>query len=71
MLRGTNLRNDADNYGYRYSAAAPYDIEYNADISRADLDRIHEAEHALEKYWNSGRFATTMQVLFAEYYNGK
>lgn len=70
MLRGTNLRNNADGYGYKYNDAAPYEIEYNADISNEELDRIHEAEHALEKYWNSGRFASTMNVLFRDYYEG-
>lgn len=71
MLRGTNLRKDAEKYGYKYDDEAPYEIEYNDDISRAELDRIHEAEHALEKYWNSGRFSLTMNTLFDTYYKGR
>lgn len=71
MLRGTNLRRDASRYGYVYKEDAPYEIECNADISRADLDRIHDAEHALEKYWNSGRFAQTMNVLIETHYKGR
>ncbi len=71
MLRGTNLRRDAEKYGYKYDTEAPYEIEYNTDISRADLDQIHDAEHALEKFWNSGRFKNTMEVLFSEYYTGR
>lgn len=71
MLRGTNLRRDALKYGYKYDPEAPYEIEYNADISRAELDRIHDAEHALEKYWNSGKFSRTMNNLFENQYKGK
>lgn len=71
MLRGTNLRRFADKYGYKYDENAPYEIEYNADISRAELDRIHEAEHALEKFWNSGRFVQTMDILFSTYYKNR
>jgi radical SAM superfamily enzyme YgiQ (UPF0313 family) len=71
MLRGTNLRRFADKYGYKYDEDAPYEIEYNADISRVEIDRIHEAEHALEKFWNSGRFMQTMEVLFADRYKGR
>lgn len=71
MLRGTNLRKYAEKYGYKYDENPPYEIEFNADISRADLDRIHEAEHALEKFWNSGRFYQTMKVLFDKYYDGR
>lgn len=71
MLRGTNLRRDAVKYGYKFDAKPPYEIEYNNDISREELDRIHEAEHALEKFWNSGRFKLTMDSLFSTYYKGQ
>jgi len=70
MLRGTNLRKNAAKYGYRYNEEAPYEIISNNDISRAELDGIHEAEHALEKFWNSGRFTLTMNALL-EMYNGR
>lgn len=71
MLRGTGLRNLADRYGYKYDPKAPYEILYNNDISRAELDRIHEAEHALEKYWNSGKFPSTMEAIFQDHYQRK
>lgn len=71
MLRGTALRRDSDRYGYKYSPLAPYEIQYNNDISKEELERIHEAEHALEKYWNSGKFTRTMKVLTDTYYKGR
>ncbi|WP_277466432.1 B12-binding domain-containing radical SAM protein [Parabacteroides sp. PF5-6] len=71
MLRGTNLRRDADRYGYVYQAEAPYEIVCNADISAAELARIHQAEQMLDKYWNSGRFRQTMAVVFADHYAGR
>lgn len=71
MLRGTNLRNNATAYGYSFSEESPYEIHYNADISSDELHRIHNAEHALEKYWNSGRFALTMQEVFRSLYAGR
>lgn len=71
MLRGTNLRRFADKYGYKYDENAPYEIECNTDITRDELDRIHDAEHALEKYWNSGKFMTTMNIIFSNYYENK
>ncbi|NDV64739.1 B12-binding domain-containing radical SAM protein [Bacteroides sp. 224] len=71
MLRGTNLRKDAAQYGYRYNDAAPYEILDNADISAEELHRIHEAEHALERFWNSGRFPNTMHKIFQTYYKGR
>lgn len=71
MLRGTTLRKNADRYGYVYDLEAPYEIRCNAAISEDELHRIHEAEHALEKYWNSGRFSRTMQALFDTHYAGR
>lgn len=71
MLRGTALRRDAGKYGYIYEAQAPYEIQSNTDISKQELERIHDAEHALEKYWNSGKFGRTMKILTETYYEGR
>lgn len=71
MLRGTSLRRNAHKYGYKYSLLAPYEIESNNDITHEELERIHDAEHALEKYWNSGKFCRTMQVLTDTYYKDR
>lgn len=71
MLRGTALRRNADKFGYKYDQQAPYEIESNNDISQEDLKHIHDAEHALEKYWNSGKFKRTMDVLINTYYRGR
>lgn len=70
MLRGTNLRKFADRYGYKYDDEAPYEIEYNDVLSEEDINRIHRAEDALEKYWNSGKFSETMNRLFDNNYAG-
>ena len=71
MLRGTDLRKNATTYDYKYDDEAPYEVKSHADLSEAELNRIHRAEHALQKYWNSGRFPRTMQALFDSYYQGK
>lgn len=71
LLRGTNLRKEAGKYGYQYNREAPYEIYCNRDISQKELERIHDAEHALEKFWNSGRFSQTMHYLFTHHYEGK
>ncbi len=71
MLRGTALRRNAGKFGYRYNQQAPYEIESNNDISSGELEQIHDAEHALEKYWNSGKFKRTMNILVETYYKEK
>ena len=70
MLRGTSLRQNAKLFGYEYKDNAPYEIMRHNDITNKEIRRIHAAEHALEKYWNSGKFKRTMQALFdAKYKN--
>lgn len=71
LLRGTNLRRDAKFYGYIYDEEAPYEIISGNDITKKDLDRIRDAEGALEKFWNSGRFILTMNHLFDNQYSGR
>lgn len=71
LLRGTALRRNAHQYGYVYNEQAPYEIQSNDDISAEELERIHDAEHALEKYWNSGKFKQTMRKLFETYYENR
>ena len=71
LLRGTNLRRDAKFYGYVYDEEAPYEVISGKDISKEDLDRIRDAEGALEKFWNSGRFIRTMNLLFDGEYSGR
>ena len=71
MLRGTALRHNANTYGYEYNEKAPYEIKSNSDITSIEIARIHAAEHALEKYWNSGKFKRSMEVLFKKEYKAK
>ena len=66
LLRGTNLRKDADEYGYIYQNEPPYEMIENKWLSRDDVKKIHLAEDMLEKYWNSGRFTKTMKCVMEE-----
>jgi len=63
MLRGTSLRNNADEYGYIYQSHPPYEMIENHWLSQDDVKKIHLAEDMLEKYWNSGRFVKTMNAV--------
>lgn len=60
LLRGTNLRKEANQYGYVYDEKAPYELISSADLSVEDIQKIHLAEDMLQKYWNSGRMPITM-----------
>lgn len=63
MLRGTSLRNNAEDFGYKYDELPPYEMIENNVMSKEDIENIHLAEDMLEKYWNSGRFIKTMNAI--------
>ena len=64
MLRGTTLRQNAALHGYQYSLQAPYEIISNNWLTAGEIKRLHDTEHALETYWNSGKFNRTLSTLF-------
>lgn len=66
LLRGTSLRQQADDYGYIYQKEPPYEMLENHWLSSEDMKKIHMAEDMLEKYWNSGRFSRTMNALMKQ-----
>ncbi len=68
LLRGTNLRKKADEYGYVYDEKAPYEVIENNVITSQELNKIRMAEFALDKLWNSGRFIRTLNLVFSTYY---
>ncbi|EGL83360.1 Radical SAM domain protein [Caldalkalibacillus thermarum TA2.A1] len=63
MLRGTGLRERAEEHGYVYMDHAPYEILYNNVLSFDDVVRLKRVEDVLEKYWNAHRMDHTIKYL--------
>ncbi len=63
MLRGTGMRNTAEQYGYVYMDRAPYEILGNDLLPFSDIVRIKRVEDVLEKYWNAHRMDRTLKYL--------
>lgn len=68
MLRGTGLRNDAEQFGYVYMDRAPYEMLGNDLMPFSDIVRIKRVEDVLEKYWNAHRMDRTMEYLTGQAY---
>ncbi len=71
MLRGTELRRNASEYGYVYREEAPYEIVSDRWLSPEEIQRIRDVEDMLEKYWNSGRFPLTLKAVFETTYRNR
>ncbi len=63
LLRGTNLRADAQKYGYVAMDSSPYEVLSSHVLSYKDLIRLKRLEDILEKYYNSGRFTHVVSYL--------
>lgn len=60
LLKGSDLRAQADALGYRYDPLPPYEVLSNPWISYTELSRLKQVEWAVDHCYNSGRFAFSL-----------
>lgn len=63
LLNGSPLALQKEIHGYKQWSYAPYQVISNDYISYADLQKLHIAEDAVERIYNSGRFPNTLKYL--------
>jgi len=68
FLKGTMLRENAGRYGYEYNSFAPYEILSGKWISYDELIILKGIAEIIERYYNSGRFAVSIEYLIREYF---
>jgi radical SAM superfamily enzyme YgiQ (UPF0313 family) len=67
VLKGSPLREKAQEYGLVFCGEPPYEILQTADISYEELCRLKRVEQVLEIYYNSSQFGHTMERLVSFY----
>ncbi|SHI10082.1 Radical SAM superfamily enzyme YgiQ, UPF0313 family [Sporobacter termitidis DSM 10068] len=60
LLHGADMRARPDAYPCRYDPAPPYEVLETPWLTAPELKRLHGAEDALERLYNSGRFRRTL-----------
>lgn len=68
MIKGTGIRNNADEHGFRYKDYPPYEVLYNKYISYNKILKLKDIEEILEKYFNSKNFVLSMRYIIHNYY---
>ena len=63
LLKGSKIRREADQYGYRYSAVAPYQVFSNNFISFPEINRLEGIANRVEKYYNSNVFLKSLEYI--------
>lgn len=60
LLHGSPMREDPQRYPCTFTESAPYEVIETPWISKEELKRLHKAEWALDKVYNSGRFSRSL-----------
>lgn len=70
LLKGSGLRLSSEKYGYKYIDEPPYEILENNYISYKDIINLKGIEDLVEKYYNEGYFANTLEFIIHNFYPG-
>lgn len=63
VLKGSRMREKAEEYGIVYRQEPPYEVLYSRWISYGDILRLKAVEEMVEVYYNSSQFAYTLAAL--------
>ena len=66
LLKGTPIREHADEHGYVYSEHAPYEVLSNDYMSTIDLVKLKMVREVLDLFHNRGGFEGTLDLLMGE-----
>ncbi len=68
MIKGTGVRNTANEHGYKYKDYAPYEVLYNDYITYDQILKLKDIEEILERYYNSKNFVLSMRYIIKNFY---
>lgn len=63
LLMGTKLYEEKEKYGYKFNERAPYSIISNDFLTSKDINNIHIAEDAFERFYNKGYYKNAINYL--------
>ena len=61
MLKGSAIRESAQDYDIKYTDYAPYEVLSTHAISYEELRKLHRIEHLTDALYNSGHFRKTLE----------
>lgn len=67
VLKGSGLYKDQEKYHLTYDQIPPYEILHTDVLPYSDILRLKVIEDCVERYYNSGRFQNTLQLLFTAF----
>lgn len=68
LLKGSSVRENAEQHAYIFRNYPPYEILSNKYISYEELTVLKGIEELLDRYWNSGRFTIALDYIINNYF---
>jgi radical SAM superfamily enzyme YgiQ (UPF0313 family) len=66
LLYGAPMREQPGAFPCRYSPEPPYEVTETPWLTEAELRRLRDAEDALDRLYNSGRFSRTLDLVLKQ-----
>lgn len=63
LLKGSLIRKESDKHGYKFRDYPPYEVLSNDYLSYGEISKLKNIEDMVERFFNSGRFAKTLDYL--------
>jgi radical SAM superfamily enzyme YgiQ (UPF0313 family) len=67
LLKGSKIRTEEEKYGFIYHDFPPYEIISNDFLSFDNILELKRVEFVLDRYYNSGNFVNSLDILFKKY----
>ena len=68
MLKGSKIRREIGLHGYEFRDYAPYEVLCNKYMSFDEMLELKGIEEIVERYYNSGRFANSLEFIINNFY---
>jgi len=69
LLKGSGLRLNEKEYGYKYLNKPPYEVLENKYIGYTDMIRLKDIEKLVDNYYNEGYFGHTLEFIIKNNYS--
>jgi len=67
LLKGSQLRKDAEMYGIEYKKNAPYNVLKTDFVSFAEINQVHKIEHMVETFYSATGFYSTVRFMLVNF----
>lgn len=69
LLKGSELRENEEQYGFNYLDKPPYEILTNKYMNYSDIYMLKGIEDLVEKYYNEGYFTHSIEFIINNFFN--